>query len=341
MITVVVSVYNTGQYLSKALDALLGQTYEDFELLLVDDGSTDGSGEICEREAKRSTKIRVFHKPNGGLSSARNYGIEHAAGEYIIFPDPDDWVEPDYLQGLLDIRGRHGADLSVCGHYMTWDGRDILWNASARERVFHTGEALEELMKPLSFCGYAWNKLYRMDVIREHGLRFDEELGMAQDLHFAFRYFQYCESIAYDPRPLYHYSRDNGGVTAYATPLTARKLSGLKTYEKIAALAHGRYPGAEAAAYSTLCAACLQYINLYYRNGMDQPETLAMLRRTFAQYQSYYYASEAVPLRRKLPAPLAPRFPRAYYAVTGVNRFLRFTLPNKIGKHRDPYGMAR
>ncbi|MBR1497891.1 MAG: glycosyltransferase family 2 protein, partial [Oscillospiraceae bacterium] len=86
MITVVVSVYNTGQYLSKALDALLGQTYEDFELLIVDDGSTDDSGEICEREAKRSTKIRVFHKPNGGLSSARNFGIEHAAGEYIIFP---------------------------------------------------------------------------------------------------------------------------------------------------------------------------------------------------------------------------------------------------------------
>ena len=217
MITVVVSVYNTGKYLPKALDALLGQTEQNFEILLVDDGSTDGSGAACDQQAERSPKIQVFHKSNGGLSSARNLGIEHARGESIIFPDPDDWVEPNYLEHLLAIRDKYGADLSICGHYLTWNGTDSLWNPSATETTLDTGKAVALLMKTNSFCGYAWNKLYRMDVIREHGLRFDEELGMAQDLHFAFRYFQFCQTFAYDPAPLYHYSRDNGGVNAYAT----------------------------------------------------------------------------------------------------------------------------
>ena len=113
MISVVLSVYNTGKYLPKAMDALLAQTYTDFEILIVDDGSTDGSAAICEAQAARRPGSRVFHKESGGLSSARNCGIDHARGTYIIFPDPDDWVEPDYLEGLMAIQAQSGADLAA------------------------------------------------------------------------------------------------------------------------------------------------------------------------------------------------------------------------------------
>ena len=113
MISVVFSVYNTGKYLPKAMDAMLRQTYTDFEILIVDDGSTDGSSETCEQQAARRPGTRVIHKENGGLSSARNAGMAEARGEFVIFPDPDDWVEPDYLEKLVSIREKSGADLSV------------------------------------------------------------------------------------------------------------------------------------------------------------------------------------------------------------------------------------
>lgn len=302
------------------MDSLLSQTYQDFEIILVDDGSTDGSSATCDEQGARSDKIRVFHKPNGGLSSARNLGIENARGDFIIFPDPDDWVEPDYLQGFLDLQRRSGADLCVCGHYTWGKGRDTLWNPAAKETVFSQKEALVQLMKPASFCGYAWNKLFSMEVIRNNHLRFDEELLMVQDLHFAYRYFQFCQSVAYDPRPLYHYNRDTGGVTASRTPLTARKLNGLNTYVKIAELAHETHPEIEKMAYSTISDTCLDYIFLYYRSHMRSPETLDMLKKQFVEYSEYFYASKEYNERRKKMARLIPDHPRLYYLLLQVKR---------------------
>ena len=165
MITVVVSVYNTGKYLPKAMDCLLRQTYRDYEIIIVDDGSTDGSQDICDREAEGRDNVRVFHKPNGGLSSARNFGIDHAKGDYIIFPDPDDWVELNYLEKLVAIREETGADLSICGHFDEMDSLVRIWNQGARPCVMPASEAMEVLMTPSAFCGYAWNKLYDLRII--------------------------------------------------------------------------------------------------------------------------------------------------------------------------------
>ncbi len=320
MITVVMSVYNTGKYLSKAMDSILAQTYRDFELILVDDGSTDGSDKTCEQQAQRGENIRVFHKPNGGLSSARNFGIEHARGEYIIFPDPDDWVEPDYLEKLLEIREKHGADLSVCGHYDHIDGKIRVWNAQAQECVLQTEEALNLLMRPSAYCGYAWNKLYRMDVIRNHQLRFDVELGMVQDLHFAVRYFQYCNTVAYDPVPLYHYNHDSGGVTASYSKLTPRKLSCFLTYEKIAELTKEQHPAIAAMAYSSLVHMSLQYIYIYFRTGMKDEKTLRLLQEHYRKYSQYYLASDAYTTRDKMFCWCAPVNARLYYLLTHAKK---------------------
>ena len=314
MITVVLSVYNTGEYLQKAMDAMLSQTYKDYEVIIVDDGSTDGSSEICDAQGEGRDNVSVYHKLNGGLSSARNFGIEHAKGDFIIFPDPDDWVDECYLEGLLSIREKHNADLSICGHYFFEQGVDHLWNEGAKEEVFDTKEALEHLMMPKSFCGYAWNKLYSMDVIRENGLRFDTELGMAQDLHFAFRYISLCERVAYDPTmPLYHYNRDTVGVTTYDSPLTPRKISGLKTYLKIAELARPKYPEIEAEAYGILSDTALQYIYLYYYFKMDEPETLKLIRDYQYRYMTYFLSSPSYSNQRKLLGRVAGASPRLYY----------------------------
>ena len=335
MITVVLSVYNTGEYLPKAMDAMMSQTYKDYEVIIVDDGSTDGSSEICDAQGEGRANVSVYHKPNGGLSSARNFGIDHAKGDFIIFPDPDDWVDEGYLQGLLDIREKYSADLSVCGHYFFEQGVDHLWNEGGRAEVFNTADALDHLMQPKSFCGYAWNKLYSMDVIREHGLRFDTELGMAQDLHFAFRYISLCDRVAYDPTvPLYHYNRDTVGVTTYDSPLTPRKVSGLKTYLKIAELAHDEYPAIEDEAYGILSDTSLQYIYLYYYFKMDQPDTFKLIRGYQKKYLDSFLRSPSYSGQRKLLGRVAAVSPRAYYLMFQSKRVMFDTARKLTGRQR-------
>ena len=138
--------------------------------------------------------------------------------------------------------------------------------------VMHMEEALEKLMYPSSFCGFAWNKLYSMDVIKRHGLRYDEELLMLQDLHFNVRYFQLCNKIVYDPAPLYHYSVDTAGVTTSHTSLTPRKLSGLLSYQRISEMVHDKYPRVEEISYCSMCGWCLRYMLIYYSQKVRSKE---------------------------------------------------------------------
>ena len=312
-ITVVVPVYNMGRFLPRAMDALLAQTFQDFEIIIVDDGSTDGSADICDRQAARDPRCSVVHKLNGGLSSARNCGLDHARGQFIIFPDPDDWVEPGYLAFLMELHARCQTDLEICGHFVTNDDNERIHNSKGREITLTPAQALERLMMPDAFCGFAWNKLYHLDIIRRENLRFDEELGMAQDLHFAFRYIRVCSSITYSPLPQYHYYQEGGGVTNLASPLSPRKLSGLKTYLKIAELAREQYPVVEQAAHGTFFNMSLHFIYIYFASKMKDQAVLTQLQDNLRNYQRFFFTSKRHSISHKFLGWLAMRTPRGYY----------------------------
>lgn len=328
MISVVLSVYNTGKYLSKAMEALMNQTFTDFEIIIVDDGSTDGSDKICEQEKENRKQVRVFHKSNGGLSSARNFGIEHANGQYIIFPDPDDWVEPNYLEKLVEISKK--ADLAICGHFDEMDGKTRIWNREAKPCILDNEMAMEVLMMPSQYCGYAWNKLYNLSVIKDNNLRFDTELGMVQDLHFAVRYFQLIKTVAYDPIPLYHYNHDSGGVTASYTPLTPRKISGLLTYKKIGEMTEKNYPNVAKLAYSSLCNMSLQDIYIYHRSAMNDKVVLKKLISIVKEYKSCYRKSNAYTRFDKMFMNVATFNTGLYTFLTRIKK----ALYNRLNKNR-------
>ena len=313
LITVVVPVYNMGHLLPKAIDCLLAQTYQRYEILIINDGSTDGSATICDTCARKDARIRVIHKENGGLSSARNCGIENANGQYIIFPDPDDWVEPDYLQKLMDLHEAYDTGLEIVGHFVDTEKQSSPHNIGASKQLLNREEALTALMSPNSFCGFAWNKLYHVDIIKANELRFDTELGMAQDLHFAFRYLGFCETVAYDPVPLYHYFQHIGGVTNAKSPLTARKISGLKTYEKIAELAGDNYPKVREAAFSTIFNMSMHFTYIYYATKMKDKELLGKLKKNLKTYKAYFLNGERYSFSHKMLGRIALIHPRLYY----------------------------
>lgn len=165
MISIIVPIYKVEDYLRRCVDSLLAQTCRDFELILVDDGSPDSCGIICDAYVAQDARIKVIHKENGGLSDARNAGMAIAKGEYIAFVDSDDWVSPDYLERLLNGMLQSGADICECNVLPT-EGEVANGSVSTTHpQSFSTQDAMLQLIHDGTFRQHVWNKLYRREVI--------------------------------------------------------------------------------------------------------------------------------------------------------------------------------
>lgn len=205
-ISVIVPVYNVEKWLNRCVDSILAQTFTDFELLLIDDGSTDASGAICDEYAQRDTRIRVFHKPNGGVSSARNLGLDNAQGEWISFVDSDDFVDLCFLNSLCE-KTHENCDIVSCGFHVYEDGvfsRDVIFQPVVRNNREYLNEILRYEMP-----GSLWNKLIRKAIIDTNRLRLDCRIEFREDEEFVFRFLTYCRVGIIISQPLYHYFMPN------------------------------------------------------------------------------------------------------------------------------------
>ncbi|MBS6396172.1 MAG: glycosyltransferase [Clostridiales bacterium] len=207
MISIVIPVYNVEAYLRRCLDSAVHQTDSDCEILLIDDGSTDTSGAICDEYAEQSSRIKVFHKVNGGLSSARNYGIERAVGEYVIFLDSDDYIELDLcrtLQKAVDEVSR--ADALVYGGMEESEGMITpLRSVEPEELEIHSGkEFLLKCFKQRNMNVQAWLYAYRREFLMERCLRFREGI-LHEDVEFTPRALLMAEQVVTVPGNYYHY----------------------------------------------------------------------------------------------------------------------------------------
>lgn len=213
LVSIVVPVYRAESYLAACVDSILTQSVGDFELLLIDDGSPDNSGALCDGYAKRDERVRAIHKENGGVSSARNLGIEQAKGRYIVFIDSDDYVSPDYLRHMLEAEETASAgekNVLVISDYQPFTETGLEERAFPEEMTMDlvpggtTARQFREMVFAFRiFPPYC--KLYRTDIIRFHGLRFDTSIRTAEDFDFNRRYLDYVERICYIPSICYHY----------------------------------------------------------------------------------------------------------------------------------------
>ena len=192
LISVIVPVYNTEKYLHRCIDSILAQTFTDFELLLIDDGSTDSSGEICDDYAAKDSRVRVFHKENGGVSSARNLGLDNAQGEWITFVDSDDSIKEKALDAP---RGVTTAELIITSHVV----RDK--NTFSEELISHNKKIIEgkeidtfiERYINTNVIKAIWAKFFKSEILR--GLRFDESIVCGEDFLFILTYLQKTNQI--------------------------------------------------------------------------------------------------------------------------------------------------
>lgn len=310
MLSLVIPVYNMEALLGRCMDTILAQTCRDFEIILVDDGSTDGSAALCDGYAAAHPGfIRVIHKPNGGLSSARNAGMDAAAGEFVIFPDPDDWTEPDYVRHLLELRRKHGADLVCTGYYVATDGGSVPGTEDHPAAVMTARDARKALLLAPRLNGFAWNKLYRLDIIREHELRFLDDVGTTEDLDFVYRYLAHAQTVCHAPGlRTYHYYQRPGAATH--SGFSSKKMGSIRTYEKILADTSDREL-ARAAAEEI----CVTAVNLLWAWEMGERTDRAARKRLLAyirQYLPVHLRSGRYGLGRKLQALTAAVSPKIF-----------------------------
>lgn len=210
--SIIIPVYNSRPFLPACLDSVLGQTVQDFELLLVDDGSTDGSGALCDTYADQYPCIRVFHKSNGGAASARNIGIENAVGEYLLFFDCDDTVEPYTLERCRQALSEDACDMVIFGMAFDYYEKDTLVRTDilscGHSGVYSVSQIIAEFdafFKDNALSS-ACNKVFRCECL--HGsepILFDESMTLYEDLEFVLRCLPRCNSVSALSEPLYHY----------------------------------------------------------------------------------------------------------------------------------------
>lgn len=210
-ISVIVPIYNVEKYLSRCVNSILNSNYKNLEIILVDDGSTDSCGCICDEYKKKDNRIRVIHKKNGGLSDARNKGIDMATGDYISFVDSDDAIDNDMFDYLLKILLENQCDISVC-NYITFSTMELprssQKNSNRNLKVYTNEKALDILLDgKISHSDYAWNKLYKRDLfknIRYPVGRKMEDIGTTYKLYYIAKKIVIGDAIKY-----YYYQRNN------------------------------------------------------------------------------------------------------------------------------------
>ena len=216
-VSIIVPVYNVEKYLTRCIDSILNQIFKDFELILVNDGSTDKSLDICKHYKNIDNRICIINKENGGLSSARNAGLDIAKGEYIGFVDSDDYIEDDMYEILLNLIKKYDADVSICNLYDVIDGNEYIRNKENGIREYSRLDILKEVLLDKNIQSYAWNKLYKKELFDEIKYPIGKKY---EDIGTTFYVFEKCNKIVVTSEPEYYYLKRSDSLVNNVTEST-------------------------------------------------------------------------------------------------------------------------
>ena len=228
LVSVVIPVYNVENYLERCLNSIEAQTFREFEVILIDDGSTDTSGNICDCWCAEHDKYIVIHQKNGGVSKARNTGLDKVSGKYVTFVDPDDFIYPDYLMRMVDIAERQNAQLVHCNYVCEkrfLDYSDIYQVTD--NNFFDAG-----------VCCTVWANLFCAEVINRNVLRFAEHIHSGEDTLFTTQYYLKIGKAMGIPDKLYYYEQESGGITHMG--FSQKRLTIVDAFEEIVNLTGNR-----------------------------------------------------------------------------------------------------
>ena len=232
LISIIVPVYNADMYLPACLDSILNQTYRELEVILIDDGSVDNSGKICDEYAQKDSRIKVIHKQNGGVSKARNDGLKMASGQYIGFIDGDDTIHPEMFEALYRNLLENDVDISICDFEMVYSDKSVHSNPKDLRMRFSSHDAIKTILSGGYFQGHLCNKLFKSEVLKD--IFFDEDIYVYEDILVVIKALMNSKAVFFDSTPYYHYYMRES--SACHTAFTYKRYSAHTACERILAL---------------------------------------------------------------------------------------------------------
>lgn len=209
LISIIVPVYNVEKYLERCINSITNQTYKNIEIILVDDGSKDNSGKMCDELKQKDTRIKVIHKENGGLSDARNAGLKIASGEYVGFVDSDDYIENDMFETMYNLTQKYNSDISIVSFYELYKGKVIGVRDSKNLEELDKIEAIKELLIDTKIQSYAWNKLFKKELFE--GIEFPTNKNF-EDIATTLLLFERANKVVLLEEPKYYYVRRDDSI---------------------------------------------------------------------------------------------------------------------------------
>ena len=297
LISVIVPVYKVEAYLDRCIASIVNQTYKNIEIILIDDGSPDNSPSICDMWSEMDPRIKVIHKSNGGLSDARNTGINAANGEYVAFVDSDDWIAPKMLERLLYAVKQYNADISACTVKMIWDDNrpDCLLTVQTN-CVLSREEAQAELLKEKLLKHPVWYKLYKKDVI--DGILF--EVGKHhEDVFWSYQVFGRASCTVLIDYIGYYYYQRSGSIMGKAYSLS--RLDALEAVEKRYEYIAEAFPDLEQEARLSILSQCIYHgqMVLRYLSGDEKRKAFELISETKQRYKYSYQDYKSRSLQRR------------------------------------------
>lgn len=212
-VSIIIPAYNIAPYLERCLESVRHQTYKELQIIIVDDGSTDQTGQIADSFAERDKRFHVIHKENRGVSAARKTGLEKAEGDYIGFVDGDDYIEPEMYEKLVDLAVEYGADIAHCGYQMVFPDRLDMYHGTKQLKVQDTYTGVKDLLEGNLVEPGLWNKIYRRNLFDQ--INYDENIVINEDLLLNYFLFHRSEKAVFIDVPYYHYMvRKNSASTS-------------------------------------------------------------------------------------------------------------------------------
>lgn len=298
MISIIVPIYKVEEYLERCIQSILKQTYNEYELILVDDGSPDNCGEICDRYAEIDNRIKVIHKPNGGLSDARNVGLEMAGGEYVVFVDSDDWLAPQYLEHLLDVAKKTGSDIVECDIIKTSNENEIaVCESEYGSKCYKTEEALRLLVEDSVFHQYVWNKIYTREVIGNISF---EKGRTNEDEFWTYQIFGRARKVARIDVPLYFYYQRESSIMGVGYNI--KRLDGIEAKLRRQEYIEDNFPELTTVAKINLIGSCIYagQVSLLYMDKNNQQFAKNIIDISRKRYQLSFCEMKDISLRAKI-----------------------------------------
>ena len=300
MISLVIPVYNVENYFDKCMESVLAQTYENYEVILVDDGSTDNSGKMCDEYAEKDGRVTVYHKANGGLSDARNYGVERCKADLVSFIDSDDFVSNDYLEYLYGLKSRYNADIAVTHFLIVHDTEkepaQLQETEETEERCFLTKEAMKDVcFGRISLAATA--KLFPKDVLKKYPF----PVGVFyEDAATVYKLIGDKETVAWGSKHIYYYLLRAGSITH--RPFEEKHLFNLKAMDEMCAYMEEHFPEAIGHAHMRSVMAGLDLLNTtdVLKWGTHKKDPFLLIRSHILRYYTDVVGSGEVGIKTKV-----------------------------------------